>query len=375
MTELKRRFIRLDEISQKTTLSKGDVLDAVEQKKMPLCGVLKAEKMGAIHPTSKSVPAIFNYEGMVRFTDSTSFNFAFSGKAQPCTHAIILEPQRITHWQPVKSVFGNVVSADFKLDERVLKQPTVPVVAYTQIERLRTLDSSLEALTNAFNKSFVGKEGGNIQDSQAKYHLKTTPLTVEPAQLRVDLEDIQRVFGVEVLKANALVSVTASVTLVESSALSNAVTVETSVSNGASTVESSANERLPPVTCNGSNALVSVTPNASNALPSVSSTVKRRLDSVDQRYLTHPLANVVIRILETHPEAKARTMWNFLRQDVNQNEFQREYDIDVLIESMTQDSLTYFGRGEKEKTMSYESFRKNVLARVKRVFKTSQEVS
>jgi len=364
MTELKRRFIRLDEISQKTTLSKGDVLDAVEQKKMPLCGVLKAEKMGAIHPTSKSVPAIFNYEGMVRFTDSTSFNFAFSGKAQPCTHAIILEPQRITHWQPVKSVFGNVVSADFKLDERVLKQPTVPVVAYTQIERLRTLDSSLEALTNAFNKSFVGKEGGNIQDSQAKYHLKTTPLTVEPAQLRVDLEDIQRVFGVEVLKANALVSVTASVTLVESSALSKAVTVETSVSNGASTVESSANERLPPVT-----------PNASNALPSVSSTVKRRLDSVDQRYLTHPLANVVIRILETHPEAKARTMWNFLRQDVNQNEFQREYDIDVLIESMTQDSLTYFGRGEKEKTMSYESFRKNVLARVKRVFKTSQEVS
>ncbi|WP_394145188.1 hypothetical protein [Vibrio atypicus] len=328
MTELKRRFIRLDEISQKTTLSKGDVLDALEQKKMSLCGVLKAQKMGAIHPTSKSVPAIFNYEGIVRFTESTSFNFAFSGKAQPCTHAIILEPQRITHWQPVKSVFGNVVSADFKLDERVLNQPTVTLVAYTQIERLRTLDSSLEALTNTFSKSLGLKADDEVQDSPPTYHLKTTPVTVEPAQLRVDVEDIQRVFGVDVFKANALVSVTAS-----------------------------------------------VTPNASNALPSVSSTVKRRLDSVDQRYLTHPLAHVVIRILETHPEAKAITVWNFLRQDVNQNEFQREYDIDVLIESMTQDSLTYFGRGEKEKTMSYESFRKNVLAGAKRLFKTSQEVS
>lgn len=375
MTELKRRFIRLDEISQKTTLSKGDVLDAVEQKKMPLCGVLKAEKMGAIHPTSKSVPAIFNYEGMVRFTESTSFNFALSGKAQPCTHAIILEPQRITHWQPVKSVFGNVVSADFKLDERVLNQPTVTLIAYTQIERLRTLDSSLEALTNTFNRSLGLKADDEVKDSPPRYHLKTTPVTVEPAQLRVDLEDIQRVFGVEVLKANALVSVTASVTPVESSALSNAITVETSVSNGASTVESSANERLAPVTCNGPNALASVNPNASNALPSVSSTVKRRLDSVDQRYLTHPLAHVVIRILEAHPEAKAITVWNILRQDVNQNEFQREFDTDVLIESMTQDTLTYFGRGEKEKTMSYESFRKNVLAGAKRLFKTSQEVS
>ena len=364
MTELKRRFIRLDEISQKTTLSKGDVLDAVEQKKIPLCGVLKAKKMGAIHPTSKSVPAIFNYEGIVRFTESTSFNFAFSGKAQPCTHAIILEPQRIMHWQPVKSVFGNVVSADFKLDERVLNQPTVTLIAYTQIERLRTLDSSLEALTNTFNRSLGLKADDEVQDSSPKYHLKTTPVTVEPAQLRVDLEDIQRVFGVDVFKANALVSVTASVTPVEPSTSSNGVTVT-----------SSANERLAPVTCNGSNALASVTLSASNALPSVSSTVKRRLDSVDQRYLTHPLAHVVIRILEAPPEAKAITVWNILRQDVNQNEFQREYDTDVLIESMTQDTLTYFGRGEKEKTMSYESFRKNVLAGAKRLFKTSQEVS
>lgn len=375
MTELKRRFIRLDEISQKTTLSEGDVLDAVEQKKMPLCGVLKSKKMGAIHPTSKSVPAIFNYEGVVRFTESTSFNFAFSGKAQPCTHAIILEPQRITHWQPVKSVFGNVVSADFKLDERVLNQPTVTLIAYTQIQSVQTLDSSLEALTNTFSKSFGLKADDEAQDNPPRYHLKTTPVTVEPAQLRVDLEDIQRVFSVDVFKANALVSVTASVTPVESSTSSNAVPVETSVSNGASTFISSVNERLAPVTCNGSNALASVNPNASNALPSVSSTVKRRLDSVDQRYLTHPLAHVVIRILETHPEAKAITVWNILRQDVNQNEFQREFDTDVLIENMTQDTLTYFGRGEKEKTMSYESFRKNVLARVRRVFKTSQEVS
>ncbi|MDA0130621.1 hypothetical protein OH458_21390 [Vibrio sp. MarTm2] len=375
MTELKRRFIRLDEISQKTTLSKGDVLDAVEQKKMPLCGVLKSKKMGAIHPTSKSVPAIFNYEGVVRFTESTSFNFAFSGKAQPCTHAIILEPQRITHWQPVKSVFGNVVSADFKLDERVLNQPTVTLIAYTQIQSVQTLDSSLEALTNTFSKSFGLKADDEAQYNPPRYHLKTTPVTVEPAQLRVDLEDIQRVFGVDVFKANALVSVTASVNPVESSTSSNAVPVETSVSNGASTFISSVNERLAPVTCNGSNALASVNPNASNALPSVSSTVKRRLDSVDQRYLTHPLAHVVIRILETHPEVKAITVWNILRQDVNQNEFQREYDTDVLIESMTQDTLSYFGRGEKEKTMSYESFRKNVLAGAKRLFKTSQEVS
>ncbi|MEL7293623.1 MAG: hypothetical protein AAGJ88_16815 [Pseudomonadota bacterium] len=354
MTKFKRRFIRLDEISQKTLLSKGDVLEAVEQKQMPLCGALKAKRMGAIHPASKSVPAIFYYEGVVRFTDFASFDLASSGKAQLCRHAIILEPQRISHWQPIHTAFDNVVSADFKLAEKALSQPSVPIVAYTKIERVQTLDSSLKALTHTFQRSLGLDVNEEAQASQPQYHLKTVPITVEPGQLRVDLEDIQQVFGVEALTANALVPVNLPLT----AKLNEAVTVDASTDL---TVEKGEGEYLAPVGRSGSNALPPVDANTSNALSSVDSTVERRLDSVAPRLFTHPIAHIVARVLEVYPEAKAITVWNVLRQDVNHNEFNREFDVDVLIESMTQDSLTYFGRGETIKTMSYESFRKNVI--------------
>lgn len=54
-----------------------------------------------------------------------------------------------------------------------------------------------------------------------------------------------------------------------------------------------------------------------------------------------------------------------IRQDVRANEFNRQFDVDALIESITQDSVTWFGRGDNENTMSYNSFRKNVLVDVR----------
>ncbi|EGR3365682.1 hypothetical protein DMN80_22440 [Vibrio parahaemolyticus] len=61
-----------------------------------------------------------------------------------------------------------------------------------------------------------------------------------------------------------------------------------------------------------------------------------------------------------------------IRQDVRANEFNRQFDVDALIESITQDSVTWFGRGDNENTMSYDSFRKNVLVDVRRQIRPSK---
>ncbi|WP_238117652.1 hypothetical protein [Vibrio cincinnatiensis] len=51
---------------------------------------------------------------------------------------------------------------------------------------------------------------------------------------------------------------------------------------------------------------------------------------------------------------------------MNQSGAQRVFDTDAIIDEMTLDHVTWFGRGDSENTMQYNSFRMNILPKVRR---------
>jgi hypothetical protein len=115
-----------------------------------------------------------------------------------------------------------------------------------------------------------------------------------------------------------------------------------------------------------------VNANAESGVTPVTGSAYGRLEPVNQPLPTHPIEQIAYRILSANPQARADKVWTLLRQDVSQHDFNRQYDVDVVIESITQDSVSWFGRGDNENTMSYDSFRKNVLVDIRRLVKAQQ---
>ncbi|WP_238115060.1 hypothetical protein, partial [Vibrio cincinnatiensis] len=91
-----------------------------------------------------------------------------------------------------------------------------------------------------------------------------------------------------------------------------------------------------------------------------------RCHVANQPVLTHPIAQIAYRALESNPNAKANKIWNLIRSEVNQSGAQRVFDTDAIIDEMTLDHVTWFGRGDSENTMQYNSFRMNILPKVRR---------
>ncbi|WP_238124884.1 hypothetical protein, partial [Vibrio cincinnatiensis] len=91
-----------------------------------------------------------------------------------------------------------------------------------------------------------------------------------------------------------------------------------------------------------------------------------RCHVANQPVLTHPIAQIAYRVLESNPNAKANKIWNLIRSEVNQNGAQRVFDTDAIIDEMTLDHVTWFGRGDADNAMQYNSFRMNILPKVRR---------
>ncbi|EOG7766673.1 hypothetical protein ACLIOJ_004636, partial [Vibrio parahaemolyticus] len=168
--------------------------------------------------------------------------------------------------------------------------------------------------------------------SQRGQRLSTDALTVKPSQIRVDMEQVIDVFGKAVLLNRGCQA------------------VDTVKATLGSTVSQTAGQ----------------------CIESVNAPTELGLDSVIQPMPIHPIAQIAHRVLTLNPQARADKVWNMIRQDVRANEFNRQFDVDALIESITQDSVTWFGRGDNENTMSYNSFRMNVLVDVRRQIRPSK---
>jgi hypothetical protein len=75
--------------------------------------------------------------------------------------------------------------------------------------------------------------------------------------------------------------------------------------------------------------------------------------------LTHEIAVIQFRVLEKHPEANSRTVWNVIREDVRKEEF--TFDQDEVILDMGTKNMTY----GNNKEMGYRNFQ-NMLSDVRK---------
>ncbi|PFG56335.1 hypothetical protein ATG66_2665 [Vibrio sp. ES.051] len=333
MSQFKRRYVRLEEACDKTYLTKWDILEAIEEEKLSLYAQISAQRLGAIHPSSQGVAAIFDYKGIVQLTDRPSKQFALSLEPVPVQHVIVVEPHGINRWRSVTDAFDNVLQADFKYLSSALNQPNKAFLAYTAVNASLITESVVgEFITRASKILNDEKVHQYVEQypSQRGQRLSTDTLTVKPSQIRVDMEEVVCVFGKAALMNGGCQAVN---------------TTEATVG-------------------------LTVNPIASNCTGVVEAPTTIRLNSVTQPMPIHPIAQIAYRVLQLHSKARADKVWNIIRQDVRENEFNRQFDIDTLVESITQDSVTWFGRGDNENTMSYESFRKNVLVDVRRQIRT-----
>lgn len=335
VSQFKRRYVRLEEACDKTHLTKWDILDAIEGERLCLFADISASSLGAIHPPSQCVAAIFDYQGIVQLTERSSKRFARSLESIKVQHVIIDEMHGINRWRAVTEAFDHVLQAHFKYTPNALSPPNKAFVAYASVNASLTTESVVGEFITKASAIFSNDVTHQLTEqypSQRGQRLSTDALTVKPSQIRVDMEQVIDVFGKAVLLNRGCQA------------------VDTVKATLGSTVSQTAGQ----------------------CIESVNAPTELGLDSVIQPMPIHPIAQIAHRVLTLNPQARADKVWNMIRQDVRANEFNRQFDVDALIESITQDSVTWFGRGDNENTMSYDSFRKNVLVDVRRQIRPSK---
>jgi len=204
----KRRFIRLDEISEKTHLTKGDVLDAVESGTLRFCANIGAEKLGAIATNKqgqRKVIGVFDYNGMVKLYTEASKKLAISNKAIAVQEIVILQPENELNWKSVPDTFKNFDSARFDYSEKAFNQPNYPILAYSQISSRRTMENVVSGWANTFATALSPAKAQTLKEQfpvSNSHYLDTMSMTIQPNRLRIDLEDIAEIFGKDLLKSS-----------------------------------------------------------------------------------------------------------------------------------------------------------------------------
>lgn len=318
MSQMQRQYLRLEEITEKARLTQGDVWEAVEQETLPLCASIAASRLGAYDQDGKTIIAIFDYQGMVQLEASVAKAFALSLEPQTCQRMTILQPEWVNQWQTVSAAFPKVTQAGFAYQNQPINPPQQAFIASGEMIASLTQSSLIGQAGETMNAIF-SQLSGTLSDSVAekqkafaeKYpakdeeRLNIQPITITPTQLRVAISDLVAVFGEQVLM------------IAEHG---------TSKEKGASV----------------------------------------RFHVANQPVLTHPIAQIAYRVLESDPKAKANKIWNLIRREVNQSGAQRVFDTDAIIDEMTLDHVTWFGRSDADNTMQYNSFRMNILPKVRR---------
>lgn len=312
---IKRRFIRLEEISEKTYLTKGDIFDAIDSGQLSFSALVEAKKLGALTQQDGhlKVAAVFDYNGMVNLLGEVSKQYSLTLQSNLTERFVVLQPDNIRNWLNVVKAFGNFSESGFKYLTQAPNQPSKPFVAYSGLEMVPTVNNML----GSFADGLAGLVSAVVPDADIdelrKKHpknesmrLQTKSIKVEPERLRLDLEEIEKVFGSEVIKGIGL------------------------------TVS-------PVVEC-------------------VSQT---NSNMVSTAVLTHPIEKIVYRVLVSHAQIRADKIWNLIRQDVKL-ETNRQYDTDLVIDEITQDDVQWFAKGDTVNSMSYDSFRKNTVTGVRK---------
>ncbi len=289
---LKRRFYRLDEISDVTPLTKGDLLDVVERGEMQLCAWIDAKALGAIPDskngaTSKALANLFDYRGVVVISPQQSIDSVLSPKTK-MLRALILEPEFVKNWRSVSKEHPEASQVRFS-SVSLCEKPTGPFFAFASIGTQTVLSNrGIDALKD---KNILKDEHGDFSVSglvkafkDTDLELMTNELEISRDQLRFDLELVIKVFGLETTKEG----------------LQSQKVVDTS------DVE------------------------------------------------THPLKIMISKAIVGNADANARTVWNLIKRDHQTDT--KQIDVDSLISNMNNDEIEWFGQQDTMRITKYKTF-------------------
>lgn len=307
MQLMKRRFLRLNEISEKTQLTQGDFLDAVSEGRLKLCAYFDGERLGALQRVEEQwvVSAVFNYQGIVRLFPDDAKTMATMFSPHKVTQVGILEPKSISSWKAVPDVFDNIKKCQFRYTTQCPTMPVAPIAAFIKLYSLPTIENTFSSVYEQLDEKAKSKldevKGVNFGNSMSKAHrLYNSEVIINPEQLRADINDIVSVFGESVLKG------------------------------------------LPQ-----------------------SEVADEKLSIQPEAFLSHPIEKVACRILKGNVDLNARGVWDTMREDARQ-ELTRTFDIDHDIIEINRENLVWQDKGSRESELSYEAFRKKNLLKVRK---------
>lgn len=311
MSQMQRQYLRLEDITENTRLTQGDVWEAVEQDKLPLCASIAASRLGAYAQDGKTIMAIFDYQGMVQLGSSVAKQFALALEPQTCQRMRVLQPELVKQWQTVSAAFPKVTQAGFAYQNQPINPPLQAFIAsgemnasLTQSSLIgqagETMNAIFSQLSDTLSDSLTEKQKAFAEQYPVKdeERLNIQPITINPTQLRVAVSDLVAVFGDQMIRM-----------------------------------------------------------------------------SDDAEVDTHPIKQIVGKVLSRYPDAKPRQVWELIRQDC-ESEAERQFDVFGKIAEMTDVSMTYFGLSlEAELNVSYEHFRRNLYGSVKKMKKAENKTS
>lgn len=297
MTRVKRRFIRLEEVEQKTQLTKGDVLEEIEQGNVRFCAVVELRRMAALHQSDSgtAVSNLFSYNGVVALSNDISRKFARTNKRQMVEKVLVLEPEKVNGWLTPHSVFGTIQNTRFQMISNV-SRPTKPFAAFAQVEVGQSLKqiginaiSRLAAITAQSNPSQESESLVNQFKNDDRKYFQSSLVCVQVNDLRLDLNEL------------------------------------TKYNNDDEPVKLVKQE---------------------SAAPNIS---------------VSPLEQVVVRVLTDYPTARADKVWNLIRKDVNHNEPRLYDIDGIIDEMGADSLSWYGKNVDTENKMSYNTFRQNTV--------------
>ncbi|EKO3892371.1 hypothetical protein P0F32_003577, partial [Vibrio metschnikovii] len=198
MSQMQRQYLRLEDITENTRLTQGDVWEAVEQDKLPLCASIAASRLGAYAQDGKTIMAIFDYQGMVQLGSSVAKQFALALEPQTCQRMRVLQPELVKQWKTVSAAFPKVTQAGFAYQNQPINPPLQAFIAsgemyasLTQSSLIgqagKTMNAIFSQLSDTLSDSLTEKQKAFAEKYPAKDEecLNIQPITINPTQLRV----------------------------------------------------------------------------------------------------------------------------------------------------------------------------------------------
>ncbi|MEZ9130976.1 hypothetical protein BCT04_02690 [Vibrio breoganii] len=197
---MKRRFIRIYEIEQKTSFTLGDILDLIENGELNYSALISSSGLGAILMRNKinTAVSVFNYEGIVGLTSEDSREIVRNGKLPAIKFVQVKELEKVTGWDSITSYFGSIENSRVAFDPQKYKLPMKPFWAFSKLGLGQSVGQVTKNLLVDIVKQLkpVAPKNHLPFSEDHKNYLQSEHLFIKESHLRIDLLDLEIATGI-----------------------------------------------------------------------------------------------------------------------------------------------------------------------------------